>query len=61
MQTKTIWGYVLMIESLLLELSDFKEMLESDAHHSRVAKNYYQDFLPLYKKMNEVLGAKDKE
>lgn len=50
-----------MIESLLLELSDFKEMLESDARYSRVAKNYYQDFLPLYEKMNEVLGAKDKE
>lgn len=50
-----------MIESLLLELSDFKEMLESDARYSTVAKNYYQDFLPLYKKMNEVLGAKDKE
>ena len=50
-----------MIESLLLELSDFKEMLESDAHYSRVAKNYYQDFLPLYEKVNEVLGAKDKE
>ena len=50
-----------MIESLLMELSDFKEMLESDAHHSRVAKNYYQDFLPLYEKVNEVLGAKDKE
>ena len=50
-----------MIESLLLELSDFKEMLESDARYSRVAKNYYQDFLSLYEKMNEVLGAKDKE
>ena len=50
-----------MIESLLLELSDFKEMLESDARYSRVAKNYYQDFLPLYEKMNEVLGVKDKE
>ena len=61
MQTKTIWGYVLLIESLLMELSDFKEMLESDARYSRVAKNYYQDFLPLYKKMNKVLGAKDKE
>ena len=50
-----------MIESLLMELSDFKEMLESDARYSRVAKNYYQDFLPLYEKMNEVLGVKDKE
>ena len=50
-----------MIESLLMELSDFKEMLESDARHSRVAKNYYQDFLPLYEKVNEILGAKDKE
>lgn len=49
-----------MIESLLLELSDFKEMLESDARHSKVAKNYYQDFLPLYKKLNEVLSAKEK-
>ena len=50
-----------MIESLLLELSDFTEMLESDARYSSVAKNYYQDFLPLYEKMNKVLGAKDKE
>lgn len=50
-----------MIESLLMELSDFKEMLESDARYSNIAKNYYQDFLPLYEKVNEVLGAKDKE
>ena len=50
-----------MIESLLMELSDFKEMLESDARYSRIAKNYYQDFLPLYDKVNKVLGAKDKE
>ena len=50
-----------MIESLLMELSDFKEMLESDARYSRVAKNYYQDFLLLYDKVNKVLGAKDKE
>ena len=61
MRMKTIRGYVLMIESLLLELSDFKEMLESDARYSRVAKNYYQDFLPLYEKVNKVLGAEDKE
>ena len=60
-RTKTIWGYVLMIESLLLELSDFKEMLESDVRYSRVAKNYYQDFLPLYEKMNEIFGEEDKE
>lgn len=50
-----------MIESLLLELSDFKEMLESDAHRSEIAKNYYQDFLPLYYEVIKVLGAKDKE
>lgn len=50
-----------MIESLLLELSDFKEMLESDARYSDIAKNYYQDFLPLYEKMNEIFGAEDKE
>ena len=49
------------IESLLLELSDFKEMLESDAHHSEIAKNYYQDFLPLYYEVTKVLGARDKE
>ena len=61
MQTKTIWGCALMIESLLLELSDFKEMLESDARYSRVAKNYYQDFLPLYERVDAILGAKDKE
>ena len=50
-----------MIESLVLELADFKEMLESDARYSRVAKNYYQDFLPLYEKVDAILGAKDKE
>ena len=50
-----------MIESLLLELSDFKEMLESNARYSRVAKNYYQDFIPLYKKISEIFGAEDKE
>lgn len=50
-----------MIESLLMELSDFKEMLKSDARHSKIAKNYHEDFLPLYEKLNEVLSAKDKE
>ena len=50
-----------MFESLLVELSDFKEMLESDAHYSTVAKNYYHDFLPLYEKMSEIFGTGDKE
>ena len=50
-----------MIESLLMELSDFKKMLKSDARYSRVAKNYYQDFLPLYEKMNEIFGEEDEE
>lgn len=50
-----------MIDSLLLELSDFKEMLESDARYSTVAKNYYQDFFPLYEKISEIFGAGDKE
>lgn len=46
-----------MIDSLLMELSDFKEMLESDAQRSNIAKNYYEDFLPIYDKIDAILGA----
>ncbi len=46
-----------MIESLLMELSDFKKMLESDSRYSNIAKNYYEDFLPIYDKIDAILGA----